>query len=80
MPAAPLRILVVLPMYGGSLPIGRYCASALSALGHSVRVFDAPLLHAGFTGLRCDTMRWFSSRKGYGNQPSNITSWYCRGA
>jgi len=52
MPAAPLRILVVLPMYGGSLPIGRYCASALGALGHSVRVFEAPLLHAGFTGLR----------------------------
>ena len=52
MPAAPLRILVVLPMYGGSLPIGRYCASALAAMGHSVRVFEAPLLHAGFTGLR----------------------------
>ena len=52
MPAAPLRILVVLPMYGGSLPLGRYCASALSALGHSVRVFEAPLLHPGFTGLR----------------------------
>lgn len=52
MPAAPLRILVVLPMYGGSLPIGRYCASALGALGHSVRVFEAPLLHPAFTGLR----------------------------
>ena len=52
MPAAPLRILVVLPMYGGSLPIGRYCASALGALGHSVRIFEAPLLHPAFTGLR----------------------------
>lgn len=52
MPAVPLRILVVLPMYGGSLPIGRYCASALEALGHTVRVFEAPLLHAAFTGLR----------------------------
>ena len=39
-------------MYGGSLPIGRYCASALSGLGHSVRVFEAPLLHPAFTGLR----------------------------
>lgn len=47
----PLRILVVLPMYGGSLPIGRYCATALSQLGHSVRVFDAPLLYAGYQGL-----------------------------
>lgn len=46
-----LRILVVLPMYGGSLPIGRYCAKALQNLGHSVRVFDAPLLYPAFTGL-----------------------------
>ena len=47
-----LRVLVVLPMYGGSLPIGRYCAKALRDLGHSVRVFDAPLLHPAFTGIR----------------------------
>jgi len=52
MPADPLRILVVLPMYGGSLPIGRYCARALEAMGHNVRVFEAPLLHTAFTGLR----------------------------
>ncbi|WP_297672261.1 glycosyltransferase [uncultured Desulfovibrio sp.] len=52
MPLAPLRILVVLPMYGGSLPIGRYCARALAAMGHMVRVFEAPLLHPAFTGLR----------------------------
>lgn len=47
-----LRILVVLPMYGGSLPMGRYCAAALNAAGHSVRVFDAPLMHTAFTGLQ----------------------------
>lgn len=35
-----LRILVVLPLYGGSLPIGRYCASALGELGHMVDVFE----------------------------------------
>jgi spore maturation protein CgeB len=52
MSAMPLRILVVLPMYGGSLPIGRYCAAALRALGHSVRVFEAPALYPAFTGLR----------------------------
>lgn len=46
-----LRILVVLPMYGGSLPIGRYCATALRQLGHSVRVFDAPKLYAGYQGF-----------------------------
>ena len=37
-----LRILVVLPLYGGSLPIGRYCARALSSMGHAVRVSVAP--------------------------------------
>lgn len=46
-----LRILVVLPMYGGSLPIGRYCASALSDIGHNVQVFDAPQMYPAFTGL-----------------------------
>lgn len=47
-----LRILVVLPMYGGSLPIGRYCVDALRDLGHSVQVFDAPRLYPAFTGLK----------------------------
>ncbi|MDR2056027.1 MAG: glycosyltransferase [Desulfovibrio sp.] len=52
MPQGPLRILVVLPMYGGSLPIGRYCARALQSMGHSVRLFEAPLLYPAFTGLQ----------------------------
>lgn len=48
----PLRILVVLPLYGGSLPIGRYCARALSGMGHAVRIFDAPAFYSAFTGLK----------------------------
>ena len=52
MARTPLRILVVLPMYGGSLPIGRYCAQALTGMGHTVRVFEAPALYPAFTGLR----------------------------
>ncbi|WP_027719818.1 glycosyltransferase [uncultured Desulfovibrio sp.] len=52
MPATSLRILVILPMYGGSLPIGRYCAAALRALGHTVRLFEAPMLYPAFTGLK----------------------------
>lgn len=48
----PLRILVVLPLYGGSLPIGRYCASALTDLGHTVDVFEAPAFHDAHTALR----------------------------
>lgn len=48
-----LRILVVLPMYGGSLPIGEYCVRALRELGHSVRVFEAQKLFSAYEGL-CD--------------------------
>lgn len=47
-----LRILVVLPMYGGSLPIGRYCATALAGLGHAVEVFEAPAFYPAFTALK----------------------------
>jgi spore maturation protein CgeB len=46
------RILVVLPMYGGSLPVGRYCAKALSELGHLVDVFEAPDFYGAFSALK----------------------------
>jgi spore maturation protein CgeB len=55
-----LRVLVVLPLYGGSLPIGRYCGKALSELGHAVETFEAPAFHGAFTalkGLRVTTER-----------------------
>ncbi len=35
-----LKILVVGPMYGGSLPIARYCVEAFTALGHEVIFAD----------------------------------------
>jgi spore maturation protein CgeB len=35
-----LRILVVSPIYGGSLPVARYCSSALKRLGHNVELMD----------------------------------------
>ncbi len=47
-----MRVLVVLPMYGGSLPIGRYCAAALRELGHLVEVFEAPEFHASYKALK----------------------------
>ena len=47
-----LRILVVLPLYGGSLPVGRYCALALADLGHTVEVFNAPSFYGAFTALK----------------------------
>jgi spore maturation protein CgeB len=46
------RILVVLPMYGGSLPIGRYCTNALRELGHVVEVFEAPAFYGSFAALK----------------------------
>ena len=47
-----LRILVILPMYGGSLPIGRYCCTALREIGHTVRCFESPAMYPAFTGLK----------------------------
>ncbi|NQU06122.1 MAG: hypothetical protein HQ568_08520, partial [Calditrichaeota bacterium] len=35
-----LGILVVTPVYGGSLPVARYCASAFERLGHRVELLD----------------------------------------
>jgi spore maturation protein CgeB len=46
-----LRILVVLPLYGGSLPVGRYCVSALRELGHAVEAFEAPDFYASYQAL-----------------------------
>lgn len=46
-----MKILVVLPLYGGSLPVGRYCADALSGLGHMAEVFEAPDFYAGYKAL-----------------------------
>lgn len=50
--AEKLRVLVVLPFYGGSLPIGQYCTQALRSLGHVVEEFDAPAFHGAFNALQ----------------------------
>ena len=47
-----LKILVVLPMYGGSLPVGRFCVSALREQGHLVEVFEAPDFYSAFTAMK----------------------------
>ena len=47
-----VRVLLVLPLYGGSLPIGRYCAKALRGLGHVVEVFEAPEFNQAYEALR----------------------------
>lgn len=46
-----IRVLVVLPFYGGSLPIGRYCARALEETGCLVEVFEAPDFFGAFSAL-----------------------------
>ncbi|SHN70168.1 CgeB family protein [Desulfovibrio litoralis] len=46
-----LKILVVLPFYGGSLPIGRYCVAAFQNLGHTVEVFESPDFNASYNGI-----------------------------
>ncbi len=46
------RVLVVLPFYGGSLPIGRYCASALRENGCLVEVFESPLFYSAFSAVK----------------------------
>lgn len=48
----PVRVLLVLPLYGGSLPVGNYCAAALARMGHCVEVFHAPAFHPAFTALK----------------------------
>ncbi|WP_462324240.1 CgeB family protein [Desulfoplanes sp.] len=48
---SPIRVLVVLPFYGGSLPIGRYCVSALRSMGHIVETFEAPAFFDGYNAL-----------------------------
>ncbi|GAB7080223.1 CgeB family protein [Megalodesulfovibrio paquesii] len=48
----PLRVLVVLPMYGGSLPVGRAATRGLRSLGHLVEEFEAPEFHSAFTALK----------------------------
>ena len=47
-----LRVLVVLPLYGGSLPVGRCCLEGLKEAGCLVDSFEAPLFHSAFNALK----------------------------
>ncbi|WP_319759870.1 glycosyltransferase [Maridesulfovibrio sp.] len=58
-----LRILVVLPLYGGSLPVGRFCVSALEKMGHHVEVFEAPDFYSAYTAI--DDLKVTSDRHQY---------------
>ena len=47
-----LRVLVVLPLYGGSLPVGRCCLEGLKEAGCLVDSFEAPSFHSAFNALK----------------------------
>ncbi len=48
----PLRILVVKPIYGGSLPTAVYCLEALKNLGHEVESVDCDKFADGFFSIK----------------------------
>lgn len=47
----PLKALVVNPIYGGSLPTARYCAQALTNLGHVVESVNCEQFADSFSAL-----------------------------
>jgi len=47
-----LKILVVKPIYGGSLPTANYCLEALSKLGHEVQSVDCDKFSDSFFSLK----------------------------
>ncbi len=46
-----LKIMVVGPIYGGSLPVAKYCAAALRNLGHDVDFADNSLYEEAFLAI-----------------------------
>ena len=51
-----LRILVVKPIYGGSLPTANHCFDALKNLGHEVESVDCDKFSEGFFSLKNATI------------------------
>jgi len=47
-----LRVMVVLPFYGGSLPIGHYCVEGLKEAGCLVDLFDSPAFHSPLAAMK----------------------------
>jgi spore maturation protein CgeB len=47
-----LKVLVVKPIYGGSLPTANYCIDALKNLGHEVEMVDCDKFADGFFSIK----------------------------
>jgi spore maturation protein CgeB len=67
-----LSILVVNPVYGGSLPAARHCAAALRSMGHKVTVFQSEAFAQGMEFG--ETFRFRESRVRYNNGLSAMLS------
>lgn len=67
-----LSILVVNPIYGGSLPAARHCADALRGMGHKVTVFRSEVFAEGMEFG--EAFRFRESRIRYNNGLSAMLS------
>jgi spore maturation protein CgeB len=67
-----IKILLVNPIYGGSLPVARYCASALRSMGHIVSVFEAEAFGAGL-GF-AENYRFDRCRRAFRNELTAMVS------
>ena len=47
-----LRVMIVNPVYGGSLPTAHHCAGALRNMGHEVATVDCEAFERGFFSLK----------------------------
>ncbi|WP_231934170.1 glycosyltransferase [Geobacter sp. DSM 9736] len=67
-----LRILLVNPIYGGSLPIAHHCGHALRSLGHHVIPFDSEQLAAGMEFAK--GFRYNQSRRAFNTGLAQLLS------
>jgi spore maturation protein CgeB len=68
-----LKILVVPPVYGGSLPIGHYCLRALNRLGHHAIMVDNSGYHPLFKEVETITSNRFHQRQLQGSLTQHLS-------
>jgi len=73
-----LKILVVKPVYGGSLPTANFCVAAFQAMGHQVEVVESDQFASGYTTLRSAGNGVNSLNKSFMDLMGDLT--YCQSA
>jgi spore maturation protein CgeB len=68
-----LNILIVPPVYGGSLPIAHYCARAFKKLGHRVTMIDNSTYHGLFKEIETVTSNSFHRRQLQGSLTQHLS-------